>query len=66
MTGKLTLEGLLERLKAALKSNDKKALGAAIEESVSAGFPGLDVNIQKSRKTLFELEGGKGGSIILI
>lgn len=61
LPGSLSFENVRERLKAALKSKDKKLLDATIKESVSAGFPGLDVDIQEARETLFKLEGGKGG-----
>lgn len=61
LPGSLSFENVRERLKAALKSKDKKLLDATIKESVSAGFPGLDADIQEARETLFKLEGGKGG-----
>ena len=61
LSGSFSLEGLRERLKAAFKSKDKKLLDATIQESISAGLPGLDADIHNAREALFKLEGGKGG-----
>ena len=54
-------EELLAKLQEAIDSQDKSALDKAISESVAAGMPELDLQIQKARETLDILEGGKGG-----
>lgn len=51
----------LSKLKKAIDSQDKTFLERAITESVAAGMPELDLEIQKARETLNVLEGGKGG-----
>lgn len=49
------------QLKTAIKSKDKKVLEAAITESISAGLPGLEADIQEAREALYKMEGHKGG-----
>ena len=50
-----------EQLKTAIQEQDQKTLDAAIKESISAGLPGLDADIQEARDALYKLEGGTGG-----
>lgn len=61
LLGSITLETVRPQLKTAIKSKDKKVLEAAIKESISAGLPGLEADIQEAREALYKMEGHKGG-----
>ena len=50
-----------EKLKDAMRKQDKSLLDKVITECVSAGLPELDTDIDKARSLLDILRGGTGG-----
>lgn len=52
---------LKHKLEDAMKAKDKSELDKVIRESVAAGMPGLDADIQQARRVSDILGGGSGG-----
>lgn len=53
---------LIEKLKSAIEGKNVLTLDKILCESVSAGMPELDFEIQHARNVLNILDGGSGGS----
>lgn len=55
------MDSVRAKLAEAMRKQDKSLLEKVITESVSAGIPELDADIDKARKLLDILRGGSGG-----
>lgn len=61
LSGVLSPDYFRDQLREAVSQNDIKNLERVIKQSVAAGFPDLDSDIQNARETLHTLQGGQGG-----
>lgn len=50
-----------DQIRRASKAKDKEGLERLIDEAESAGYPELGFDLQKARKSLESLGGGRGG-----
>lgn len=61
LPGKKNPEDLRDKLKMAIRKNDKDALEKVLQECVAAGFPQLTRDIDQAREVLETLGGGRKG-----
>lgn len=61
LIGSVSVKSLRDKLQKAMKTKDKRLLDSAIRETVVAGIPELETDLQQARNMSDILSGGSGG-----